>query len=157
MTVFPVGLQRRAPTRTKTSATVKRGPHAMAVKGALGAAVDLGALGAAVDPVAVRAIHDTLSLLIVSHQDPTGCCPPQGQLWTQPWSRKCPGGKRIHVGIENFFFIIQPQSTVPGGRYLHVLTTNPPASLSRNPLPSATRALGCGRGVATCRHYSTKR
>lgn len=36
----------------------------MAVKGALGALVDLGALGA---------IHDVLSLLIAPHQDPTGC------------------------------------------------------------------------------------
>ncbi|KAK4807701.1 hypothetical protein QYF61_019399 [Mycteria americana] len=52
MTVFPAGLQRCAPATTKTSATGKNDPHATAVKGATGAAVDLDAMGAVVDLVA---------------------------------------------------------------------------------------------------------
>lgn len=58
MTVFPVGLQRCAPARTKASATGKNDPHATAVKRATGAAVDLDATGAAVDLDATGAVVD---------------------------------------------------------------------------------------------------
>lgn len=58
MIVFPAGLQRCAPTRTKTSATSKNNPHATAVKNAMGAVVDPVATGAAVDPYATEAVGD---------------------------------------------------------------------------------------------------
>jgi len=62
MTVFPVGLQRCAPAKTKTSVTGKNDPHATAVKGATGAAVDLDAMGAVVDLDAMGAAVDTVAM-----------------------------------------------------------------------------------------------
>lgn len=72
MIVFPAGLQRCAPTRTKTSATSKNNPHATAVKNAMGAVVDPVATGAVVDPVATGAAVDPYATEAVGDLDAMG-------------------------------------------------------------------------------------
>lgn len=85
------------------------------------------------------------------------CASPQGWLWAQPWGRKSPIGKGTHDGTETPFFLPSGPKAPSLCRYLHMLVANPPASLSRNPLPSTSRALGQARGIAKCQRYTMNR